>query len=476
MELPSPSVSSFLSDDEESVAGSDLTTSTAAAAGLSASGRRRKRVPRRSTRYAMCHPAPQLLTKQRMLVQIRPRLLLQLQRLGDRRPTPAFDVVPSSIISGTIIIPKLAKRFPGLFRMKPELGQDDLLVVRSEDYSENEQKTTSDGTAFDDRDLIAVISPVPELGDDGSEIILDDGTIWTTSRLPNGSYEFTSTDILGKATTARWVKRPVKTPPEPKDGTPLSNQPPPSPSSPEYRWTFSIINPSTRRHPIMGVIAGTELEIYHTYNTLSASSGRFPPSRPFNLSTSYADPASPSSAAGTEERLTEFVAGWQKNLMMASASWMSVRSQGWPASLNPKMRRTLPSCRHPSNGSHNSERRRTFPAFSEKLPQSPSIANTTPVQSLPDKDAPTTTVPPASDIGFPRRTMSTGAAYMRKKRLSMEPTEVSYVPEREKAATQATCPPNILSTSSTHRAEEKTHTCRIKVLGLTRRLFHRKDC
>lgn len=35
--------------------------------------------PRKSTQYALALPAPQLRTKQRRLVQIRPCLLLQLQ-------------------------------------------------------------------------------------------------------------------------------------------------------------------------------------------------------------------------------------------------------------------------------------------------------------------------------------------------------------------------------------------------------------
>ena len=466
----SPSDSLVPSDDEESIADSDFTTSTTVARSITSSGRKRRRTPRRSTRYALAHPAPQLLTKQRMLVQIRPRLLLQLQKLGDHRPTPAFDIVPSSIISGTIIIPKLAKSFPRLFGTKSELGQDDLLIIRSEDYSEEKCEEAAAGHAvFDNRDLLAVISPLPQVGEDCSEIIMDDGTVWTSRRLATGSYEFNTEDSLGHTTTARWVKRslrrPANAPSESVDCSPL-----PSPPPAEYKWTFSMIDPSTRRHPIMGVILRNELEIYDTYTTLSASSGRFPPTKPFNLPTTVSDPGSPS-AMGKEVRQTELVFERHKKLMVATASWISLRSQGWPAALNPKMRRTT-SCRA-GNGGKNVERRRTFP-FAERPPPPPATADVTPAQNQPGRDV-TAMASVPSDAGAPRRSLSTGAAYMRR-RLSMDPpTDSSTSLDHEKRAPERIRPPTILGGAS-HGAEEKTHTCRIKVLKLTRRLFQRKDC
>jgi hypothetical protein len=460
----SPSGALILSDDEESVADSDFTTSTAVAGSItSSSGRKRRKTPRRSTRYALATPAPQLLTKQRLLVQIRPRLLLQLQKLGDHRPTPAYDIVPSSIISGSIIIPKLAKTLPRLFGTNSELGQDDLLIIRSEDYSQEKCEEAASGHAvFDNRDLLAVISPLPQMGDDCSEIIMDDGTVWTSRRLANGSYEFNTVDSLGNTSTARWVKRSLRqsVTAETLDGSSAS-----SPLPAEYKWTFSMIDPSTRRHPIMGVILRNELEMFDTYTTLSSSSGRFPPTKPFNLPTTITEPGS-LSATGKEVRQTELVFERHKKLMIATASWISLRSQGWPAALNPKMRRSN-SCRRVNSGKK-AERRRTFP-FADGPPPPPATATVKPVQSQPEKDTvPMTSV--LSDIGTPRRSMSTGAAYMRR-RLSMDhPTDSSTSLDHEKRTSERACPPNLLAT------EEKTHTCRIKVLKLTRRLFQRKDC
>lgn len=466
---PSPSATLLASDDEESVADSVFTTSTTFTR-ASTVGPKRRKTGRRSTRYAMAQPAPQLLTKQRTLVQIRPRLLLQLQKLGERRPTPAFDVVPSSIIAGSLIIPKLAARLPRLFGKKPHLGQDDLLILRSEDYSDQGEDVDLGHATLDDRELLAVISPLPELGDDCSEIIMEDGSVWTTHRLANDSYEFRSTDLLGKAVVARWVKRLIAGPGAKStqggaDGSPLS-----TPPLPEYKWTFSIIDPFTRRHPIMGVIVSNELEIYDTYNTLSTSSALFSPTKAFPLSANGFEPASPSSTIGTEERLTEFVPERYKRLMMATASWTSLRSAGWPASLNPKMRRAT-SCRN-ANGraSTDTERRRTL-TFAER-PQASNIAASVTTQNLPDKDTTSRTASPEGSL--PRRSLSTGAAFMRSRGMLTEPIVRSYTPEQERRTTDRSYHPKVIYHSS-EVAEEKTHTCRIKVLKMTRRLFHRKE-
>lgn len=476
---PSPPATTYVaSDDEESVAGSEFTVSTAFTRTSTATGHRRRKTGRRSTRYAMAQPAPQLLTKQRTLVQIRPRLLLQLQRLGDRRPTPAFDVVPSSIISGSLLIPRLATRLPRLFGMKPQLGQDDLLILRSEDYSDlNDDDASSSHTAtFDDRELLAVISPLPDLGDDRSEIIVEDGTVWATDRLASGTYEFTSTDITGKEIVARWVKRPINGHrPRHSLGGSADGSPLPTPPLPEYKWTFSIVDPHTRRHPILGVITGSELEIYDTYNTLSASSGRFPPTKAFNLPTHGSEPASPASTTGTEERLTEFVPERYKKLMMATASWISLRSEGWPASLNPKMRRAT-SCRNATaRASTDTERRRTFP-FVERS-QAPSIPSSVTTHTLVEKtDAALGTVPPDGNNGnIPRRTLSTGAAFMRSRGVLTEPVKRSYTPEQEKRSVDKSFRPRVIHHIPNQVAEEKTHTCRIRVMKMTRRLFHRKE-
>ncbi|PHH84232.1 hypothetical protein CDD83_2275 [Cordyceps sp. RAO-2017] len=271
------------SEDEGSVTGSELADGTEPSARRAS---RRKRAPRKSTRFALAHPAPQLRTKQRRLVQIRPRLLLQLQEIGDRRAIPSFDVVPSSLVAGNVIIPRLAKRFPRLFRAKPELGQDDVLVVRSDDYgpptpdSSSPYADDADDGKIDDRDVLAVISARPHAAPHCAEIALEDGSTWLAAPMANGSFEFTHIDDRGFRTTARWVRRSLastrnSTASMASFGTAASDQ------APASKWTFSIMDPSSRRHPVMGSLTPESVEVYDSYNTLSSSSGRYPPTRPF---------------------------------------------------------------------------------------------------------------------------------------------------------------------------------------------------
>ncbi|POR33999.1 Uncharacterized protein TPAR_05801 [Tolypocladium paradoxum] len=323
------------SEDEESVAGSEPSDCT----DVSVRRAKRKRAPRRSTRFALAHPAPQLRTKQRMLVQIRPRLLLQLQQVGDRRAIPAFDVVPSSLVAGTIIIPRLAKRFPRMLGAKPELGQNDVLVVRSDDYGpstpESSPGTDNAGDSLHDRDVVAVISALPQHSSDSAEIVLEDGATWVASAMANGSYEFTRIDVQGRTTTARWVRRSLAST-RSSSASAGPSYTPSLPQPPEYKWTFSVIDPSSKRHPIMGSLTSDSVQIYDTYNTLSTSSRRYPPSRSFgpDVNGGHSEPISPP-ATRKEERATVAVTQEQRMVMLATATWISLHQQGWPASANP---------------------------------------------------------------------------------------------------------------------------------------------
>ena len=450
-----PSVTTLPSDDDESVAGSDFSGFT----DTTARRKRRKRLPRKTTRYVLAHPAPQLRTKQRRLVQIRPRLLLQLQKVDEHRPMPAFDVLPSSIISGSLIIPKLDKRFPRIFRAKPDLGPDDLLFVRCEDY--RTEPTTEDAgeEGIGDRDLMAVVSPLLCDENNNAEVIMGDGSVWTTSHMSNGSYEFTRIDSQGLTTTARWVRKSTQRAKRASDSTDAS--PRSSPGLPEYRWTFSIIDPSTRRHPILGVLTPQELNIYDSYSTMSTSSGRYPPTRPFSPSLSIVSDEEtsqePMPTPTRDERLTETVPEEYRQLMAVTASWINLRQADWPASFRPKMGRSSTNCR---SGSTYAERRRTFP-FSGTL--TPRMSSGTPRTSG-ERDGRAT---PPDETTRPERRKSTGANFTSRRPHESEaaretPQDVRSV----QASEQARSPPPV--------EDEKTHTCRIQVRKWVQKLFRIK--
>ncbi|KAF4335334.1 hypothetical protein FBEOM_10830 [Fusarium beomiforme] len=364
-------LSEVQSEDEGSAACSDISDLSDSSTAPRRS--RRKRTFRKSTRFLLAHPAPRPGARQRRLVQFRPRLLLQLQEVGEKRPIPAFDVVPSSLIMGSQIVPRMAKRCPHLFRTKPVLGMNDLLIVRSEDYDTPASPGSLDAEdSLDQRDVVAVISPLPQMGDESAEIVMEDGSTWESSLMANGSYEFIGVDERGRISTARWVKK-TSSPMSPMPRNNGEQTPPPSPLPAEVKWTFSMIHPDTRRHPIMGSLMSNTLDVFDTYNTMSTSSGRYPPTRNTPLDSKLASDWIVSNPPEIQSRLTKVVPEDIKLLMVATASWVNLRQSGLP---------TSGICRAPST-----LQKRTLsnsgPQKAQTFPARPSLSLVNPPHQLP---------------------------------------------------------------------------------------------
>ncbi|PHH71069.1 hypothetical protein CDD80_5541 [Ophiocordyceps camponoti-rufipedis] len=266
-----PHVDWIIPSDEGSVAGTDLAFESVSQS-ASLNRPRRQRAPRRSTRYALALPPS---NKHHRLVKIRSRLLLQLQEVGDKRATPSFNVVPSY---PNIFSPSLARRFPPIFRSRPQLGSDQVFVVRSDHTGPPPSASSVPGV--NDRDVLAVISALP---DDCADVSLEDGSTWVAKPMVNGSFEFVTVDDKDRVVTARWAKR--------------------SSTTTGSRWTFSVMDPSSRRHPVMGSLTDEAVEVYDSYSALSPSD--------------------------SVRRKTTVTQG-QKDLMLATATWISLYRQGWP--------------------------------------------------------------------------------------------------------------------------------------------------
>ncbi|KAM5350565.1 hypothetical protein ACJ41O_007070 [Fusarium nematophilum] len=369
--------------------------------------RRRKRSLRKSTQFLLAHPAPRLGTKQRRLVQVRPRLLLQLQELSEKRPVPAFDVLPSSLITGSQIVPRLAKRCPYLFRARPILGFNDLLVVRSEDYDTPTAPGSLDTEdSLDQRDVVAIVSPMPQMGDDSAEIVMEDGSTWESSLMANGSYEFIGVDERGRISTARWVKKgSMATSPAPQANG--DQTPPASPAPSDVKWTFSMIHPDTRRHPIMGSLMSNTLDVFDTYNTMSTSSGRYPPTRCTPLDPKLASDWIVSNPPEIQSRLTKVVPDDIKLLMVATAAWVNLRQSGWPGTAISKPPATLQK-RTLSNAG---------PPRAQTFPVRPSLSAVNPLHQLPQLNASpagSSLESSSSDVPGRRRSMSSNAGFVKR--------------------------------------------------------------
>lgn len=413
-----------MSGDEGSVYISDSETSRAGS-----SVRRAQRISpsRRSTTYLLAQPAPKL--NQRLL-HIRPQLLLQTQQVSaDRRPKPTIDVYPSSAIAHSALVAPLFKRFPRLARAKRELSVGDIMLVQSEDLSTpaRDPQDEDDEDSINKRDLVAILSP---LGRDMAEIVLSDGTVWTAKPRIQGSsvsYDFTTEDEFGKIRTARWARRRAT-------GKPTAATAPTSPtssfsSSPEQRFTFSMIDPSCRRHPIMATLKPNQLEVQDTYTTVSQSAGRYPPT-----SSALGSPTlGPDDDAPRAERTVRPIEDWQKTLIQVTALWV-VLHQGWVATFRPMNIQCLAASAGSGTKDHSKGLQQTTRSFSfgsgnngqGQTKSNPlhrisrRVGTTGGGQCCEQKESNKTDVLGA----LPRRATSTGAAYVQKRnaqnRLSME--------------------------------------------------------
>ena len=219
--------------------------------------------PKSKTTYRLAHPPP--VSSHRAHLHIRPRILLQLQRVSKTvRPKPILEVLPSVIFAT-----RLARRFPRTFKGKAGLGADDLVIVSSENYETAQLDARDPGELFEDarweeREIVAAVC---QLSKDKSgfqgrgEICLNNGALWTASKLGNGSYEFVMIDEHGLKTVARWVLKPPR-----QRTTPMAQSRPRSPSLEERKFNFSVLNPNSRRHAVIGTLDQHSIEVSDRYS------------------------------------------------------------------------------------------------------------------------------------------------------------------------------------------------------------------
>lgn len=227
--------------------------------------RQKKATVSTKTCFQLAHPPPAIKHRQRF--SIRPKVLLQLQQIsGATRPIPILEVLPSIVFA-----PKLARKFLSVFKGKDGLGADDLLVVSSQSYnSPSLQKGKLDDITEEDswatREVVAAICQPKKREANSEHIIelcLNHGPVWEASPLPNGAYEFVSMDENGNRTVARWVPRRQLTRRQSHNG---HGKPETSSAEQQRKFTFSIINPNSRRHPVIATLYRSSIEIWDRYS------------------------------------------------------------------------------------------------------------------------------------------------------------------------------------------------------------------
>ena len=217
---------------------------------------------RTKTSFQLRYPPP--TTKQKQRLHIRPKILLQLHRTSqDTRPIPTYDILPSAVFAS-----RLARRFPHTFRGKTALGVDDLVVATSELY----RPDAVDGKG-DSREILAAICQLPSTHpSDGTqrkaEICLGQLGTWTGQTHLKTGYEFVSVDEHGTERVARWVPRRRK---RSRDGDFDTSNGMTGATSEKKAFSFSLINPSSRRHAVIASMDAQSIDVFDSYSTPTAT-------------------------------------------------------------------------------------------------------------------------------------------------------------------------------------------------------------
>ncbi|MCJ1230860.1 hypothetical protein MMC12_007534 [Toensbergia leucococca] len=359
---------------------------------------KRTSVSKSKTTFQLAHPPPTTIHRQRF--KLRPRVLLQIQRISDTsRHTPVLDVLPSITFA-----PTLARRCPWIFKGRAGLGSDDLIIAGSQAYDtpavvDDETRRTSQDGQLDYRGVVAAICQLgpDEAGLPGrTEICMSHGPSWAASSLPNGAYEFLAIDGEGHRTTARWVPKSVRRNTQDRSTSAVSE---------EKKFNFSIINPDTRRHPVIASLSSRCMDISDRYSMPSHS---VPPLNP----PIQGDNASlPCQHVHFNERDSVVVEmdDFLRTLIIVTGIWIAFR-EGWSQSFRYNNSKSSPSIPKTTRQSQKNRESEAVSRSGTSTIESNFQANE-PLLNNGFKQRSSTSIIP-TDI--PQRTRSVGAAFLQR--------------------------------------------------------------
>lgn len=265
---------------EESSSGEDDDDEGEETATVAMGKSRPQQSARPKTVFQFAHPVAS-----RRRLKLRLKLLLQLHEIQrSSRPFPIYDVFPADV--PTKLICRISKPY-GTTRV---FGPKDLVVVTSDMYEQqslsasDDRSVSSEESCQEQREVVATIcqsGPSDAPRKPVFEIAFSSGVCWEGVQLPNGSYELVSNGGTIPSRKVRWVARdrkPVRQGPGMSSGS----------ISGASRFTFSVINPNTRQHPVIASMTRKGLTVFDqfTYPTaFSADDEQSPPGSPSTSST-----------------------------------------------------------------------------------------------------------------------------------------------------------------------------------------------
>jgi len=277
------------------------------------------RPSRTKTAYHLATPPPSNhINRIHSVVRPGRSLILQLQRLSaSTRPLPSYDVIPALAFAT-----KPKRKRPISLRT---LGLHDLVILSSEEYTDQDDDDENEDEDLSHRTFVASISPITrkDREDDSVKALIEfpGGVVWEASQRTNGSYEFMCRQENGENLVARWILR-VPNARRRSSQTMTPGRETRSVVQGEKKFQFSMINASTRRHPILATMAGQRIDINDQYSVSTNVCSR--PGSPSGFSRFDAMSTHSHSDCETEKVLVQ-TEEHIKTLIVVTGTWITLR-------------------------------------------------------------------------------------------------------------------------------------------------------
>ncbi|KAI4156359.1 MAG: hypothetical protein LQ340_000346 [Diploschistes diacapsis] len=311
------------SSDQEQVRTTTATSSTIEVAALDGDSTdtepRRPSAARKKTVYQIAHP----VAKRRALRKS--PMVLQLRRIeANGRAAPVLEIFRRRAASRPITRNLSKKASSRDLNAKSGGHQEQLVFLTCESYDGEANDDMSEDEDSDRRETIASITHSSTTRSD-PEVLLNVGKEkWSVAPMPNGGYEFSYSDDEGHVNKARWVPKPSS-----ERRSILKVRSPLQRSTPEKQFRFALMNPSGRRHPVVGSIDRNAIEVRDQFVIPDTPVATPDPSSPVgynaaesNNQGSYFDELQPTAkgAVTTSEHT--------KLLMLVTGVWVAI-AEGW---------------------------------------------------------------------------------------------------------------------------------------------------
>ena len=275
---------------------------------------------RKKTVYQLSHP----VAKPRRGLRRSPMVLQLRQVEGNRRAAPVLELFKRRSLSRSATRSHSKKSNSHKANSKADGKSEGLVFVTCNSYDESEgTEDASEDEEVDRREVVASIAHTNCTGATPQAVLKVGEEQWMVSAMSNGGYEFSYSDERGKVNKARWVPKPTA------ERRPILKAQSPALRPPEKQFRFALLNPTGRRHPIVGSMDCHAIEVRDQFVVPDTPATTPNPSSPIALATPeqhcqgsyFSDVQSAANGIVTTSEHTRL-------LMLVTGVWVAI-TEGW---------------------------------------------------------------------------------------------------------------------------------------------------